>query len=75
MALHGIWTTDTFEDALLKVANYCGDADSVCAVAGQIAGAIYGISKIPKSWIEKVQTWDHNEISLRAFKLFHHKKI
>lgn len=38
MALHCVWTTTNFKDALLKCANLRGDSDSVCAVVGQIAG-------------------------------------
>jgi ADP-ribosylglycohydrolase len=38
MALHCVWSTDSFKDALLKCANLRGDSDSVAAVAGQIAG-------------------------------------
>src|SRR5688572_5705712 len=38
MALHCIYTTDSLVSALLKCANIRGDADSVCAVTGQIAG-------------------------------------
>jgi len=76
MALHCVWTTDNLVDAMLKCANIRGDADSVCAVSGQIAGAIYGCSTIPKSWIKLVQQWDNNgDIALRAFKLFSRKAI
>jgi len=75
MALHCIWTTNTFEEALLKSANTCGDADSVSSVTGQMAGAIYGVSSIPKDWISKVQQWDNGgEIAMRGYKLFHHLK-
>jgi len=75
MALHCIWTTDNFADALLKAANMCGDADSVASVTGQLAGAIYGVSGIPKDWVRQVQQWDGGDIALRAYKLFHHTKL
>jgi ADP-ribosylglycohydrolase len=76
MALHCIWTTDSLKEAMLKSANMCGDADSVTSVTGQLAGAIYGFSAFPKEWIEAVQQWDGNgEIVLKAYKLFHHKKV
>ena len=41
--------TCTFEDAVLKAVNLGDDADTTGAVAGQIAGACYGYSSIPKS--------------------------
>jgi ADP-ribosyl-[dinitrogen reductase] hydrolase len=49
----GLWaayTTDTFHDAVLRAANLGDDADTVAAVAGQIAGALYGASAIPQDW-------------------------
>jgi ADP-ribosylglycohydrolase len=58
MALHCVYTTTTFRSALLKAANLRGDADTVCAITGQLAGAIYGESAIPRHWIRTVQLWD-----------------
>ncbi|GHT15597.1 ADP-ribosylglycohydrolase [Planctomycetales bacterium] len=71
MALHCVWTTRSAKDAILKAVNLCGDADSVGAVAGQIAGAAYGFSEFPKEWIAAVNQWDNQEIGLRAFYLCH----
>lgn len=48
MALHCVYSTTSFSEALIKCANLRGDSDSVCAVAGQIAGAFYGFQAIPK---------------------------
>lgn len=43
MALHTVWHTKSFKEMALMNANMGGDCDTVGAVAGQIAGAIYGI--------------------------------
>lgn len=43
MALHTVWYGKSFHDILLINANIGGDCDTVGAIAGQIAGAIYGI--------------------------------
>lgn len=75
MALHCVYSTQSFEDAALKAANLCGDADSVCAVACQIAGALYGVSAIPASWIEEVQRWDGGSIAARALMLHNHEVL
>eukprot|EP01127_Copromyxa_protea_P020678 TRINITY_DN6936_c0_g1_i1.p1 TRINITY_DN6936_c0_g1~~TRINITY_DN6936_c0_g1_i1.p1 ORF type:complete len:426 (+),score=58.13 TRINITY_DN6936_c0_g1_i1:1042-2319(+) len=73
MALHCIWTTNSFQEALVKCANLRGDADSVCAVLGQMAGALYGTQGIPYSWITTILKWDPDcNIPLRAYKLFTH---
>ena len=47
-ALWAVESTNTFEDAVLKAANLGDDADTVAAVTGQIAGALYGYSRIGK---------------------------
>ena len=49
-ALHCIFTTDTFEDALIKAVNLGGDADTIGAICGGIAGALYGFDSIPERW-------------------------
>ncbi|HXG51498.1 MAG TPA: ADP-ribosylglycohydrolase family protein [candidate division Zixibacteria bacterium] len=46
--------TDTFEAAILKAANLGDDADTTAAVCGQVAGAYYGESGIPKKWLKKL---------------------
>ena len=51
MALHCVWSTRSYEACVLKSANLCGDADTVSAVAGQIAGALYGVEAIPAAWL------------------------
>ncbi|WP_267381293.1 MULTISPECIES: ADP-ribosylglycohydrolase family protein [unclassified Sphingomonas] len=48
-AIWSVATTRTFEDAVLRAANLGGDADSIAATAGQLAGAIYGASAIGES--------------------------
>ena len=67
MALHVIYYTTNFKDAIIKVVNLRGDSDSVGAVVGQIAGAYYGVENIPSEWIETVSQWDHFEIPLRGY--------
>ena len=50
-AMWSVWKTDNFEDALLLAVNLGDDADTVGAVAGQIAGAVYGFDGIPNEWV------------------------
>ncbi|MGO1079784.1 ADP-ribosylglycohydrolase family protein [Inquilinus sp. CA228] len=51
-ALWAVDRTDSFEDALILAVNLADDADSVGAVTGQLAGALYGLSGIPRRWLE-----------------------
>lgn len=53
-ALWCFYTTDTFEDCVLKAANLGDDADTTAAIAGQIAGAFYGEAAIPAHWKNQV---------------------
>ena len=46
--------THTFRDAVLLAANLGEDADTTAAVCGQLAGAHYGSSGIPTSWLSKL---------------------
>ena len=46
--------TSTFKDAILAAANFGDDADTTAAVCGQIAGAFYGESQIPVTWLESL---------------------
>ena len=43
-----------FEGAVLRAVNLGGDADTVGAVAGQIAGAVYGVGSIPERWTRRL---------------------
>lgn len=57
-AVWGLITTDSFEEALLKIVNMGGDADSIAAVAGGLAGLYYGYDAIPNDWLEVIQRRD-----------------
>ncbi|MEG3219930.1 ADP-ribosylglycohydrolase family protein [Vibrio gigantis] len=46
--------SDSFEQGALLAANIGDDADTTCAVYGQIAGAYYGYDSLPKKWLSKL---------------------
>lgn len=68
-ALWAVDTTNSFAEALLKAVNLGDDADSVGAVAGQLAGARYGLGTIPKNWRDVLIHRD--KIERIGLKLFH----
>ncbi len=43
--------TDSFEECLIDVVNRGGDADTTGAIAGMLAGALYGAAGIPWRWL------------------------
>ncbi len=53
-ALWAVDTTDDFESAILAAVNLGDDADTTAAIAGQLAGALYGVDAIPAHWRERV---------------------
>ena len=46
-AVHG---AASFEEAVLRAANLGDDADTTAAIAGQLAGALYGVDAISADW-------------------------
>ena len=47
--------TDSYKDCVLKAVNLGYDTDTTAAIAGGLAGIMYGYDNIPKDWIEKLQ--------------------
>ena len=47
-----LMNTSSFEECVLKAVNLGDDTDTVGAVAGSLAGALYGYDSIPKCWLD-----------------------
>ena len=52
--LHFFHTTGGFEECLVAVVNQGGDADTIGAIAGAIAGAYYGPDELPRRWVRRL---------------------
>lgn len=44
-------TTNDYSACVLKAVNLGGDTDTIAAVAGALAGVLYGVEAIPEKWI------------------------
>lgn len=44
--------TDDFSSCLINIVNRGGDADTTGAIAGMLAGALYGLDAIPDLWLK-----------------------
>lgn len=55
-------TGGSYVDAVLGGVNYGRDADSIAQMAGAVAGALHGLTVVPKRWIDAV-----SEASRRDF--------
>ena len=53
-AIWSVARTGDFRSAVLLAANLADDADTVAAVTGQLAGALYGLGGIPDRWLERL---------------------
>jgi ADP-ribosyl-[dinitrogen reductase] hydrolase len=73
VAVWAFITTDSFKEGALKAVNLGGDADTIGAVYGQLAGAYYGLSAIPSEW--RGQLYEFEEIKQLADQLSHISKF
>ncbi len=48
--LYALGAGQTFKDTVLRAANLGGESDSTAALAGVLAGAVYGAPAIPAAW-------------------------
>lgn len=52
--LHHFFYTDSFESCVVETVNRGEDADTTGALAGMLAGALYGADAIPRRWLDKL---------------------
>lgn len=57
-ALYALWDSGDFDEAIIKAANMGGDADTIAAICGGLAGALYGFVTIPHEWIAALSKAD-----------------
>ena len=60
-ALWCLLTTESYADCVLKAVNLGKDTDTVGAIAGGLAGALYGYDAIPKKWLDTLIKRDYIE--------------
>jgi ADP-ribosyl-[dinitrogen reductase] hydrolase len=63
--------TDNFRDCLIDVVNRGGDADTTGAIAGMLAGGLYGLEAIPDAWLNTLDTEIRNSCEKQARTLIH----
>lgn len=67
--LHYFSDCTSFEDTLIGVVNQGGDADTNAALAGMLAGALYGYESIPYKWLKRMDQKVLTEIRIQSLKL------
>lgn len=58
--------TEDFESCVVRAVNRGGDADTAGALAGQLAGACYGVDSVPARWVKKLDRPVQHEIREQA---------
>jgi ADP-ribosyl-[dinitrogen reductase] hydrolase len=53
-ALCSVARSGTYKQAVLTAANLGDDANTTAAIAGQLAGALHGVTGMPRDWVDKV---------------------
>ena len=59
-----IWcllTTNDYKSCVLKAVNLGEDTDTIAAIAGGLAGALYGMENIPADWLNKLKKRNYIE--------------
>ena len=67
-ALWCLLHTDSYRDCVLQAVNLGSDTDTTAAVAGGLAGALYGYDAIPTEWLETLAK--RNEIEALCDRAF-----
>lgn len=62
-AMYWVKTTSSFRGAILGAVNDGGDADTIAALSGGLAGARYGYTAIPSEWLEQLEKSVSDELS------------
>ena len=66
-ALWCFLNTTNYKDCVLKAVNLGGDTDTIAALAGALAGLLYGRDSIPPEWTELLAKKETALALCRAF--------
>lgn len=67
--LYHFFQHDDFESCVTAVVNQGEDADTTGALAGMLAGALYGVQSIPKHWLRKLDPDIRHRIEVQTRQL------
>ena len=70
-ALWCLFTADSYRAAVEKAVNLGGDTDTVAAVTGSLAGALWGVAAIPRAWMRDLLAGERIDRILSRFAKAH----
>lgn len=65
-SLYYVQHAKNLEEAIIMAVNSGGDADTIAAITGSLAGALYGYEEIPQRWIEQLDVEVKNKLDYYA---------
>lgn len=68
-AIEAVLGTESFEEAVIKAVNRGGDADTIGAITGGLAGAMYGYQAIPQRWkdsLDREMLTEMTDLAMKA---------
>lgn len=68
--IEAVLETQSFEEAVVEAVNRGGDADTIGAITGGLAGAYYGYKAIPKRWIKSLDAKLRSELDRLAVRAY-----
>ncbi len=57
-------TKGDYRQTIIEAVNFQGDVDTIAGMAGSIAGALHGLSRLPQDWVETVRSANADQPSL-----------
>lgn len=58
IAIYAFLSGRDFTDVVRRASNHDGDSDSTASIAGQLWGAMHGVSDIPHAWARRLDVFD-----------------
>ena len=74
-AMWSVLTSNSFEESVLKAINLGEDTDTIGALAGGLAGIIYGYDSIPQKWIDVLQNKQYLDNIIDSFVIYFDKNF
>lgn len=65
--IYCIMNNNNFEDSIKCAIKLGYDTDTVAAITGNLAGALYGYNSIPKKWLKRLEGKNLLDISIKMF--------
>jgi ADP-ribosyl-[dinitrogen reductase] hydrolase len=74
-AVNRVLAEETAEQAIVSLVNLAGEADTMAAVAGGVAGAFFGVQGLPERWLDALHERQRIEEAGRKLATLRHEQV